>query len=148
MKTPIGLIIREVIEEKNLSIPDIAVKMGTSRQNVYQTFGRKTMPANQLEKWSSVIGITVEDLLKKQNLSTNNQNKSIDSGAFGQEVLDKVIEELKNQYEARIHELKDQIGDLREQLKFNREMVQAFKEGQLGKSKGTPNGQSAGYLND
>jgi transcriptional regulator with XRE-family HTH domain len=72
---------------------------------------------------------------------------SPESAAFAQDTVDRIIgelkaqyetrlSELKAQYESRIAELKDQTGDLREQLKFNREMVQAFKEGHLGKSEG------------
>lgn len=96
------------------------------------------------------LGISREWLAYGQgsidNIENNNVetvNKSLDSGAFGQEVIDRVIKELKEQYEARISEmkenigdLKETIGDLREQLKFNRELIDNFKEGQLGKSEG------------
>lgn len=147
MKQPIGLVLKQIADEKKISAVAIQKKLGKSRQHVYNGFAKIGISDEEKLDWASALNVTVEEIDNRWN-STSLSNKSVDSGTFGQEVLDKVIEELKNQYEARIHELKDQIGDLREQLKFNREMVQAFKEGQLGKSKGTPNGQIAGYLND
>ena len=62
MDKPIGLIIREIIDKKDLEIVDVARKMGMTRQNVYQTFGRKKLNDPQLAKWALALDVSIEEL--------------------------------------------------------------------------------------
>lgn len=135
-KIPVGLIIKQLIKEKDLDIKEVADRVGIARNTVYQVFGRSKLDDEALTKWSQALGVSTEEITQRQNIGEKKTGLSVDSEQFAQGVIDRIVQELKEQYESRITELKDQIGDLREQLKFNREMVQAFKEGHLGKSEG------------
>lgn len=60
MKKPIGLIIRKIIEEKNLEVIDVARKMNMTRQNVYQTFGRQSLSEAKIEMWAKALSVSSE----------------------------------------------------------------------------------------
>ena len=64
-KLPIGLIIKDLIAEKNLSISGVADTLGISRQAVYQSFNRKTMDKEDIAKWANALETTSEDILSK-----------------------------------------------------------------------------------
>ncbi|MEA5402663.1 MULTISPECIES: helix-turn-helix domain-containing protein [Arcicella] len=64
-KYPIGLIIKDLIAEKNLSISIIANQLGISRQAIYQSFNRKTMDKEDIEKWAKALETTSEVILSK-----------------------------------------------------------------------------------
>lgn len=105
MDKPIGLIIREIIDKKDLEIVDVARKMGMTRQNVYQTFGRKKVNEGQLAKWALALDVSVDDL--------RSVNKSL--GSVSKKEL--TVEERGDGYLMRyIKQLEDQNSKLNEDL--------------------------------
>lgn len=136
MKTPIGLIIRQLIEEKNLSIPVVAERMGMSRQNVYQNFGRKSLTQDQLEKWANALGVNANELTERQNLSVQKSESSNESVAFGAEVAARIEDHFR-----KIEDFyQEQLRAYLEQLKAKDQQIEKLL-GLLGKSKGAPAGR-------
>ena len=100
MKKPIGLIIREIIENKNLSVIEVADKMQMTRQNVYQIYGRKKLPIEKVEQWAKVLQVSSDYLLAKEGALTD-----YDIPKLPDDYLMKYVAEL----EARIKEQSQQL---------------------------------------
>jgi len=71
-KIPIGLIIKQIIKENNLSAIDVAGKLGVSRQAVYHAFSRDKMSLDERKAWADALGIDVSEFDKRSGLSKPN----------------------------------------------------------------------------
>lgn len=117
-KTPIGLIIKKIIEEKNFSITDLAEQLGMSRATVYTTFGRDRMKKADIEKWAKVLDVSTEEL-KNQELYGHSVPAKND---FGSETLDAI----KRLLEEELREKNEQIRSLQESLKESQRLASAL----------------------
>lgn len=77
-KIPIGLVIKQIAEEKNLSANELAKKVGYSRQGVYSVFGRTKMSNDEIELWANALGVSKEEIVSDV-LSTKSKDNSHDS---------------------------------------------------------------------
>lgn len=76
-KIPIGLIIKQIIKENNLSAIDVASKLGVSRQAIYHAFSRDKMNLDERKSWADALGIDVSEFDKRSGLS-----KSVNSDDY------------------------------------------------------------------
>lgn len=73
----IGPVIREVLEDKGVSITKLAVQLSFSRTNIYKMFDRNTIDTNTLFRLCKVVDFDFFALLsdefnKEQNETKNN----------------------------------------------------------------------------
>lgn len=114
MKKPIGLIIREIIDEKRFTVIEVAERMKMNRQNVYQTFGRDKLPIDKIEQWAKALEVSTDYLLAKDN-----------------EVTDYDIPKLPDDYLMKyVAELEARIKEQSQQLDMQNETIRVL----LGKS--------------
>jgi succinate dehydrogenase flavin-adding protein (antitoxin of CptAB toxin-antitoxin module) len=77
-QTPIGLVIKEVANEKNIKVAKLAELSGKARPTIYQTFGRSEMSDEELGEWSKVLGVTKDHLFSRwkteEKPDTSNSN--------------------------------------------------------------------------
>ncbi|WP_254562182.1 helix-turn-helix domain-containing protein [Dyadobacter diqingensis] len=76
-KKPVGLIIKSLIAEKNLSAEQMAKLTGKSRQQVYNDFNRVGMKDDEIEKYTNALQIekqVVYDLLENKSVEGNESN--------------------------------------------------------------------------
>ena len=66
VKLPIGLIIKEVVDDRRLKVGDIAPKLGLSKSSVYASFAKMEMSQSELERWASVIGVPADQILERR----------------------------------------------------------------------------------
>ncbi|SFC87108.1 Helix-turn-helix [Flexibacter flexilis DSM 6793] len=69
----IGLVIKQLCKEKNISITTVAEKLNKTRQTVYQDFARDNFTSQTLEKYAEILGMTLPELLAQcqDNVSTD-----------------------------------------------------------------------------
>ena len=72
-KVPYGLIIRDLIREKKREITDVAQELGTSRNNVYNAFGRETMKLKDIEAWAKVLGVDKQLIIDRAEGKENGE---------------------------------------------------------------------------
>ena len=77
-KIPIGLVIKQIAEEKNLSANELAKKVGYSRQGVYSVFGRTKMSNDEIELWANALGVNKDEIVSDV-LSTKSKDNLHDS---------------------------------------------------------------------
>lgn len=64
-KIPIGLIIKQIMRENNLSAIEAAKNFGVSRQSIYQTFSREKMSLEERREWAKVLNVDVNEFDKR-----------------------------------------------------------------------------------
>lgn len=101
----IGLKIKELCKEKNITVQELSSKLGKTRQNVYKDFGRNNFTNKTLQKYADVIGVDIVSILG-DNLSRNatpNENPTI------QELKDENAR-LRGQIEAKDQIIAELVG--------------------------------------
>jgi transcriptional regulator with XRE-family HTH domain len=72
-KTAMGLIVKDILKSRGISIKDFATLLGINRVNLSnQLSGNPTLET--LEKWAAALNVTVPDLFDKKNTSINCPN--------------------------------------------------------------------------
>lgn len=126
---PIGLIIKDISREKNLSVSKIAESIGKSRQYVYNSFAKESMELWELKDWATALQMDIEELTLRYN---QHQSKATDlktnKSSFGAEVLDT----LKRMIEVEMQEKNERIRNLEDMLRQSMAMNKEL----LGKSEG------------
>lgn len=110
-KIPIGLVIKQIVEEKKMKVADIAKSMSVERGTIYNTFKKSALLDSELNEWSNLLGLSSQDLLNKQyldivqNISTSlNQNPN-------QYLIDK-LNEIEKMFKEQITVKDQQIAGL------------------------------------
>lgn len=76
--------LKKLLLEKDLTQSDLAAKLNTSRQNVYQWISGKTTPRNpMLQEIAKVLGVTLSKLLDESQEPEGNKTKSKNIETFG-----------------------------------------------------------------
>ncbi len=124
MKKAIGLIIKEMINEKRLKITPLAETLGMSRQSVYQTYSRVDMTEGEITRWATALGVSRDEIIRRANEGDSPSSK--ESIVFAEEVLTNIQKML----EEELKEKNEQIRALQKAL----EQAQSFSSALLGKS--------------
>lgn len=67
--------IREIILEKGISVNEMSEKLGITRQSFYSIVnGNPTM--STLTKIAKILGVTVKELFKDENISDNEKEEN------------------------------------------------------------------------
>ncbi|MBB6003902.1 hypothetical protein [Arcicella rosea] len=106
-KYPIGLIIKDLIAEKNLSISIISSTLGISRQAVYQSFNRKTMDKEDIEKWAKALETTSENILSK----IDGKKEESEENHYLIQILERIEKQMSEQSE-QLRRKDEQISQL------------------------------------
>lgn len=91
-KIPIGLVIKQIVEEKKLKVADIAKSMSVERGTIYNTFKKSALLDSELNEWSSLLGLSSQDLLNKQYLDIVQNISTSPNQTPNQYLLDKLTE--------------------------------------------------------
>lgn len=101
-KRAIGLIVKQLAKEKNLSAIELAERMGISRQGVYEAFNKQNMSLDKIEQWATALEVTSKDIL---NLVQGDDNLKVDKPTVGDNYLMRYLAEL----EATVKELRETV---------------------------------------
>lgn len=66
-KFPIGLVLRQIFDEKVISPTELAKALGISKQSVYNNFKRTDMLNTEIIKWAAALGVTAEEIKNRWN---------------------------------------------------------------------------------
>lgn len=124
-KKPIGLIIKEIIEEKKLSITDIANQLEVSRANVYNVFGRDRMKPTDLQRWSEVLGESV-DYIQSLQKADKTESTIPDFGAEIIGTIEKLIKEELREKNEQIRSLQRALENTQESLRESQRLASAL----------------------
>jgi transcriptional regulator with XRE-family HTH domain len=128
-KVPIGLIIKDLIARKNLSVANVATALGMSRQSVYQSFNRKHMDEHELSRWAIALSVDkreLEGLMDVENFTEKNTSND--------KYLQEYLEKLEVMFNQEISKKNEQINEL---LRTNQQLAQtnnALVMAQLGRT--------------
>ena len=70
-KIPIGLVIKDLIKQKDIDVTQLAKELGIARNTVYQVFGRSKLSEDDLKKWANVLGVSVNEITQSQIIQHN-----------------------------------------------------------------------------
>jgi len=113
--------IKKIRELKNLKQKYVAEKLNTTQQTYsrYET-GEISLNVNTLEKIAQILEVSIQDILSfddKAIFNTHNHNTGENYTVGSYVVNDKnLLGNLKQQYESRLEDLKENIKDLKGQL--------------------------------
>ncbi|MDQ6479833.1 helix-turn-helix transcriptional regulator [Dyadobacter sp. LHD-138] len=62
-KLPIGLVLRQIVDEKTISPSYLVKELGISKQAVYNNFKRTDMNNGDIIKWAKVLGVSTEEIV-------------------------------------------------------------------------------------
>lgn len=109
----IGLAIKELAHEKNVSVDTLSDRLKVVRQAVYETFERETVRKSTVKKYAEALGVDQDEILKKAGFKPYETKASNDSAMM-----------------LLLEEMKTTIKDLRETVKSQQQTIQAL----VGKS--------------
>lgn len=121
-KYPIGLIIRQIVDEKTISPTQLSKVLGISKQAVYNNFKRTDMNNSELIKWAEALGVTTEELVSRSTMGSIPEENRPESNYL--------LEHLTN--------LEEQFRALSEQLRVKDKQMEGMQrtiDVLLGKSK-------------
>jgi predicted DNA-binding protein YlxM (UPF0122 family) len=124
-KVPIGLIIKIIVQENNLSVQRIADEMKLTRQAVYATYKRTSMHEGEKKEWARALKVS-PDRLSEEDFNQQTTTKTVETPSFGDEVL----QTIRKLLEEEIKEKNEQIRALQDALKESQKMSSLL----LGKS--------------
>lgn len=123
MEKAIGLIIKQIIDEKNIKVATVASKLGVTRQAIYQAYAKLEMSEGELVRWSNALEVDKNYIVNKQK-----GELTTDKSSFGSEVLGT----LKRMIEVEMQEKNERIRNLEDMLRQSMAMNKEL----LGKSEG------------
>ena len=105
METPnrnIGLILRQLAKEKNMSAIELAEKMQITRQGVYDAWNKQNMSLDKIAQWANALGVSSKYILDKIGDSDKLKTDNIVQG-------DGYLMRYLSELEATIKELRETV---------------------------------------
>ena len=133
METPIGLVIKEIANEKNLKIGQLAELAGRSRQGIYVVFGRSEMKNEEIEEWAKVLGVTKDYIFSKW------KNLGKADGTVASSYLLEHLTALEEQFKALTEQSRALADQLQSQLAVKDKQIERLMDllGKLSPATGT-----------
>lgn len=128
---PIGLILKEIAEEKRIKVKDIAEAKGISKQAVSNVWKRESIRFSELEVWAKILGVTSDEIIdRSRGQSTLNSvhNSKINSN----DEVNKLIHELQMKYDRELHEHDKKLQEKDNEILYLRQQLAIANEN-LGK---------------
>lgn len=94
IKIPMGMILKQIIDEKKLKAQDVADKLGISRQSVYQSYAKLAMSEEDIARWAVALGVDKQDIYDRM------ESRASDSGS-------EYLKEFLANMETQFNELKE-----------------------------------------
>lgn len=107
----IGVKIKELRQRKNISVDDIASKLGVSRQLIYKYESGTQPPLDKLKLLSEIFEVDISELLEQ-----NSNSILIDRESY-------YWKDMYNSSQNQVLNLLKDIEFLREQIKFDRDLL-------------------------
>lgn len=101
-RLPIGLVLRQIFDEKAITPSYLIEKLGKSKQAVYNNFKRTDMKNEELNKWADALGVSSEEILKRSKGEAPDAMVHADGDNYLRDYLDRL--------EARFKELNEQLA--------------------------------------
>jgi predicted transcriptional regulator len=65
VKTPIGQVLRKIMQEKHMSVKTLIARSGYQRANIYRTFKREVMEDTEIDMWASFLDVNPDVVFKR-----------------------------------------------------------------------------------
>jgi transcriptional regulator with XRE-family HTH domain len=108
----VGIIIKELISEKKLSVTIIAKRMGVNRQNVYNALNKHTMTVEELEKYAKAFEIDISEIESRIKVLNKPEIDTVET-----EYLKELFKKLEKSLREIIEKQSEHILNLEESLK-------------------------------
>lgn len=105
-KNHIGLIIRQLAKEKNLSAIDLSKRMNISRQGVYDAFNQSNMSIEKIDQWANALEIESKDILDRLQGNVSKKQDNVSSDGYLMRYLAELevtIKELRETVRSQAH---------------------------------------------
>lgn len=111
-KKPIGLIIKDIMKEKDITASHLASVMGVHRQVIYDFQKKNILKMDTLERIATALGVESEEIIHRMS------DDIIDNDDFKMNKKDS-----DNYLKMYIHELQETVRDLRSTVKSQAETI-------------------------
>ncbi len=118
-KIGIGLVIRDMLKEKKISVSKVAATKDMTRGGIYATFSRISMTNEEIKEWAEILGVESQDILDRTQ-SSDSTNPSKIKSDFGSEI----IERLERLFQEELREKNRQIERLQAIVDRTQESLQ------------------------
>lgn len=122
METPIGVIIKEIANEKNLKLGQLAELSGRTRQGIYVVFGRSEMKNEEIEEWAGILGVSKDYIFNKWKNSGKSEN------GLGSAYLMEHLTSLEQQFKALTEQSKALADQLQSQLAVKDKQIERLMD--------------------
>lgn len=82
IKKPIGLVIKEISEEKNFKVKALSQLKGITPQAVHDLFKRNSIGTTELEEWATILGVSSHLILDRVKGIADQKQAKAESIAF------------------------------------------------------------------
>jgi arsenate reductase-like glutaredoxin family protein len=130
---PIGLVLRQIFDEKTISATHLVKELGISKQAVYNNFKRTNMNNADINKWAEILGVTSEEILSRRR-GEKTESSTVEQKGESKYLMDHLAN-LEEQFKRLLQqlEIKDKQLEVKDQQMAG---LQKTVEILLGKSKG------------
>lgn len=111
-KPRIGLILKDLRDEKNLSMAHIANVLGKSRQSVNNDFNRSNMNDDEITLWASALGVAKHEIYDRWKDVNETSSNKLDGWKYGESA----IQELREVFAEQLSVKDRQIEKLQEMV--------------------------------
>ncbi|CAG4992326.1 hypothetical protein DYBT9275_00940 [Dyadobacter sp. CECT 9275] len=112
LKIPIGVVLKQIIDEKRIKAQDVAISLGVTRQAVYQSYSKSELSDGEIVRWANALKIDKSEILERwKNAMKTNAEASKDDNYL--------LQHLAN--------LEEQFRSLAEQLKVKDKQLEGMQ---------------------
>lgn len=134
MKIPIGLVIKQIMEERGIKAQALANALGVTKQAVYQSAAKMSMSDTEINRWAKALDVEPTELISRWKGENNSKNAN-----QAPDLLSDQMARIEKMFQDQI-EIKDrQIEALNKMVDNSQRTIELL----LGKSEGVSSGPSA-----
>ncbi|WP_028525639.1 helix-turn-helix domain-containing protein [Runella limosa] len=113
-KKPIGLVIKELSEEKGFKVKTLSQLKGITPQAVHDVFKRSSIGTNELDEWATILEVSPGYILEKTKVKEEGIKVKDEISFGGDSYLMRRLADL----EEMVHFLKGQVSEKDSMIRF------------------------------
>ena len=94
-RIPVGIVLRQVFDEKAVPANHLVEKLGVSKQSVYNNFKRTDMSNDELLRWADALGVSVQEINERRSGVSKTETASDKGDIYLQQHLTNLEQQFK-----------------------------------------------------
>lgn len=110
VKIPIGVIIKQIMDEKRLKALNVAKNLGVTRQAVYQSYAKQEMTDGEMSRWADAMGVTKEEVMARWKAAISGETIHTTVDTDGSNYLQVHLANLESQFRELNEQFRSQLA--------------------------------------